>query len=170
MCKHVVPATLFASAMALPAQAITVITDDGPYGIAPSSDFFIGSVTGNGGAGQRSIEFSPSVSGTFNASLNVILTSTRASFFDDLSVEWVFAPGLSASGPAPLPAGQTNLATTFTGGVSQFLVFSWTNSLNALGFQFDVSPSPTTVPVPAGILLLGTALAGFGFAWTRKGA
>jgi len=63
--------------------------------------------------------------------------------------------------------GSTTLDTTFVApNLTQYIQFAWDGSSAGAGFDFSVS----AVPVPAGALLLGTALVGLGFARSRKTA
>lgn len=61
---------------------------------------------------------------------------------------------------ADLIAGDT-LRVEFAAGETKFLIASWTDVARN-GSNFDLRVEATPVPVPAGILLMGTALAGFG--------
>ena len=115
----------------------------------------IGDVTAGGGAGSHSVSFescSEPATGIANASVTVAVAGT----FEGLTVAWS-----GGNGPVAVVPGGVTVTTQFTAGNNpQDLIFAWTGSIKDVSFDYDVS----AVPVPAGFLLLGTALAGLGFA------
>lgn len=91
--------------------------------------------------------------------------------FTTATLEWFDEPGdvsLGSVNLADLGFGFSgSLGTNFAGPAQddQYVVLSWTGFS---GEFLDVNISVSQVPVPAGILLMGTALAGFGVARRRK--
>jgi len=149
----------------LAANALTVIGDaaTGPFDLGACGDFaYTGDVVGNGGAGTRSIMFTactvPS-SGFAEASITDLVAGT----FYNLTAGWDAGESVvvtDGSG-ALMTDNLFDLFTTFTAATNpQALTFSWTNSVKDVSFDYNV----TNVPVPAGFLLMGTALAGLGLA------
>ena len=152
-------AVVAAAPVAASAMTIAVGGGTGTYllGDCPGgASMVIGDVTAAGGAGSHSVSFescSEPSTGTANASVTVAVGGT----FSDLTVAWS-----GGEGPvAVVSGGITTITTQFTAGNNpQDLIFAWSDSLANASFDYDVS----AVPVPAGFLLLGTALAGLGFA------
>ena len=79
---------------------------------------------------------------------------------------------LITSEEANLNDAKTRVTTVFDGTAPDYqsVVFSWTgfSSGNQLPMDINIQVVPNAVPVPAGILLMGTALAGFGVMRRRK--
>jgi len=150
------------------ASAVTVATTGNTYDIT-SDNLFVGAVGSNGGAGTYTVNFtSPTdpLRGKSNASLTQAILGT----FQGLTISWYDAATNSVLNTASVVAGITSLSTTFAGAnLSQNLVFNWTDSTltkNGLPIKFDFDVS--AVPLPAGGLLLLTALGGLGLIRRRK--
>ena len=151
----------------------------GGYDIT-SDTLFSGTVSTMGGPGVYMINFQSPIDplfGVANASITINLLST----FTGLTVSWVDAlnPANVLASTSVLGGVQTTLSTLFSSvspnTLSQNLVFSWANSQGAtdangnpvpVTFDFDVAP----VPLPAGGLLLLTALGGLALTRRRKAA
>ncbi len=154
--------------MAGSASALTSVSAGSSYDIT-SDNLFVGAAESNGGAGSYSVNFTSPVDplqGKANASVTLNVLGT----FKGLTMSWLDSATSSVLNTASVLAGVTSLNTTFSGAsLSQNLVFSWTdskltNSGQPVKFDFDVS----AVPLPAGGLLLLTALGGLGLVRRRK--
>ncbi len=154
--------------MAGSASAVTVATAGNSYDIT-SDNLFVGAVASNGGAGTYSVNFTSPVD-PLKGKSNASLTSGILNTFQGLTISWYDAATNSVLNTASVVAGITSLSTTFSGAnLSQNLVFNWTDSKltkNGLPIQFDFDVS--AVPLPAGGLLLLTALGGLGMVRRRK--
>lgn len=153
------------------ARAITTVSAGGSYDIT-SDNLFVGTVSTMGGPGVYSVNFTaPTAPLPGNAQASV--TARILGTFTGLTMSWVDAATNTVLNSAALVSGVTRLNTTFlsTGAPGQNLVFSWANSSGttnggAISFDFDVA----AVPLPAGGLLLLTALGGLALTRRRKAA
>jgi hypothetical protein len=151
------------------ASAVTLVVEDGIYDIG-FGDEFIGDVEASGGAGTWQVQFDtvvdPLIAGA-TATIGPIVAGT----FTNLTMSWVaVSDGFLLATTAVTPP-TVSLSTEFTfdgvqGGddLSQWLVFSWSDSMVGASFDFEVAAN---VPVPAAGLLLLTAL-GAGAALRRR--
>lgn len=148
------------------AEAATIVMEGGgPYDIT-SDDFFFGNVSSAGGAGTYSVAFTSSVD-PLDAIANASVTVLVAGLFDDLIVEWRDTVTTAVLASEVVVAPTVAIQTTFgTPNLDQTLVFSWSASDVGAGFDFDVS----AVPLPAGGLLLLTALGGMAVVRRRRKA
>lgn len=153
----------------LAVSASTLIEEGGgPYDIN-SDTVFIGIVnSGTGGAGDYVIEFF-STGGITNALADASITIIGVgNSFTGLTMSWIDGLALNT---IVSTSGTYQLNTQFNPDFPvQQLRFDWTNSEPDAGFGFDVTTSMDTgvIPLPASVLLLGSALAGFGVLRRRK--
>jgi len=157
------------------ASALTSVSAGGTYDIT-SDVAFLGNVVidtsnpNNLGSGSYSVNFTSPVTpllGTANASVTMVVLGA----FTGLTMSWVDAITGTVLTSAPVLKGVTTLNTIFDGTnrLGQDLVFSW-SSVQAtggnVGFDFDVA----AVPLPAGGILLLTALGGLVLTRRRRAA
>lgn len=147
------------------ANALTIIgdTETGPFDLGGCGDTtYVGDIVGNGGAGSRSITFAACTVPSFgNAEASI--TNLIAGTFYNLTAAWDNGDSVVVTDGSAnlLTANIFDLTTQFTAATNpQALTFAWTNSVKDVSFDYNV----TGVPVPAGFLLMGTALAGLGLA------
>jgi hypothetical protein len=97
----------------------------------------------------------------------VSVTPNILNLFETFVASWL---GADTPTSVDLTTGATSLATTFADqtSLSQTLNLTWTLKKGVDNFIFDGDVTISTVPVPAGLLLMGTALAGLGL--TRRKA
>lgn len=145
------------------ANAVTVIDNGDSVIIGPGGDTeFIGNVTSSGGAGMWQVEFSAGADPLFSTA-SATIGNIVAGTFTNLVMQWIAVSDGVVLASAPIVVPVTTLSTTFTdNGMMgrddnpQYLKISWDDSLFGAGFDVEVS----AVPLPAGGLLLLTALGG----------
>lgn len=170
--KAILTAGALAVSMPFAASAAQLIVDGGEYSISEGSEFFgnVGGASNGGGAGSWSVLFDattdPLTAGASATIGNIVLSQ-----FTDLTMEWIAESDGFVLASAAVTTDDFSLTTVFTEvGVlagddnPQFLVLSWSDSSEGAGFDVEVA----AVPLPAGVLLMGTALAGFGVMRRRK--
>jgi hypothetical protein len=160
-------AVLFSGVAATTAGAVTVVSNGGAYDVGSGLETqFIGDVMGSsGGAGMYQVTFNSTSAGSAEA--RVTIGEIVASTFADLTMSWVGGDGTVSTDVSPVV---TSLGTLFVDpdALSKTLVFAWSDSLIASGFDFEVEISP--IPVPAAGLLLLTGIAGLGALRSRRKA
>lgn len=173
-------ATVAALSLPMAAQAVTVTTNSNGAtpptdGGAPVSisigDIFTMELDGNaadvGGSASFGFTATEALLSIESNSLNTITGFADAvvSWFDNAAGAGMALASISGSA---LTNGDS-LDFVFGSGDTYYLVASWSDVTADLS-NFDLNVSATAVPLPAGALLMGTALAGFGIARRRKKA
>lgn len=159
--------SLFAITAPLGASAATIAVEGGgPYDVT-SDTLFTGIVTSSAdGAGSYILEFFTSGPTVFAVADAAVTQATVSSSFTDLEMSWIDGLNLNTLNSA---AGVDTLTTEFNEDFPvQQLRFDWSNSVAEAGFRFDIETDVTPVPLPASILLIGTALAGLGLFGRRR--
>ena len=150
--KSVMAAAVVAT-LPMAASAALVTIADGGTTLVTMGDVYQFDVVTNAGDFQHTFTVASDSAGVASVSLNDII----APFFDGVTVEW------SVGGVVVADGGEDELvSTTFAdpGSLTQLLTISWVEA--PADSTFDGAVSISSVPVPAGLLLMGTALAGFG--------
>ena len=155
-----------------PAQAATVVLENGVYDIG-YGDEFVGVVVASGGAGFWQVQFDAVVDPLLASALATI-GKIQLGEFSNLVMSWVAKSDGFILASIPVTPTAVNVDTTFAiCGVwcvddsKQFLNFSWDDSTKGAGFDFEVVAA---VPLPAGGLLLIGALGGLAALRRRKAA
>lgn len=153
-----------------PAIATPILVSNGETHSISAGSEFIGDVKTTGGAGTYEVQFD-STQDPLLASALATIGKIVAGTFTDLTLSWVSAIDNSVLASIAVTPDVTSLATNFNSGppdvLKQKLIFSWTNSsVPGAGFDFEVA----AVPLPAGGLLLLSALGGIAVIRRRKSA
>ncbi len=157
-------ATMFVP-LGVSASTVTV-QGGGPYDVT-SDTFFTGIVQSTAdGAGSYVLDFF-TPGDTVNAIADAAVTAgTVNQSFTGLTMSWIDGLNLNTLVSA---TGVDSLSTVFDLNFPvQQLVFNWTDSTALAGFRFDVETSVAAVPLPASLILFGSALAGLGVFGRRR--
>jgi len=155
------------------AGAVTVINDGDTVDIT-SNSVFIGDVDATGGAGSWSVTFN-ALTDPLLATATASLTNVVAGTFSDLVMSWIASSDDFVLATTTIDENNLSpsLSTVFTdngvfGGDDnpQYLLITWSDSLAGASFDLDVA----AVPLPAGGLLLLTALGGMAAVRRRRKA
>ncbi len=154
-----------AASFAVSASAVTFI-DDGDIENISDGDTFFGIVVAEGGAGSWTVQFESAVD--LLAGANAALTGFVEGSFSNLEMSWISATS-GELGKIDVIDGLLSLSTLFTNpdDLIQSLYLEWSGSENGVSFTVDVSGVVTT-PLPAGLLLMLTAIAGLGAVGLRR--
>lgn len=165
--KALIAAAAAAAVLPMTASATTVFADGGTTSVGAGdsvSGFFL--ALGDGGAGTYEHTFQLDDEG--DGSARVTIDASLIASFAGLVAEWLESDGTTVVNSAVITDEITTLTTTFEdpGTLTQILRLSWDESIKGTGFDGTITVS--TVPVPAGLLLMGTALAGLGMTRRKK--
>lgn len=152
--KSVLAASVVATLPMAASAAVVQIADGGTTVLTEfNDDVYEFVVDTNAGDFTHTFTVAGDGEGMAEVSLNTLI----APFFDGVLVQWI------ADGKIVAGGGDGEVVTTSfvdPGSLTQTLSVTWTDAPADSGFDGAVVIS--AVPVPAGLLLMGTALAGFG--------
>lgn len=147
------------------ANATTALIDGETYTVPLDGGLYSGEFNSAGGAGSVSMSFAPSDAQNQDAVSFLSLSPFPTKDFTGLTMSWSQG-GTTLGSTAPF-IPETPLFTMLQA-ATQTLSVSWSGSEIGASFRLLVGVAPTPVPLPAGYLLLGTALCGF-LAFGRRG-
>ena len=142
----------------------------GSYDIGGGPYYWDASFNGNDGSGSVSFTFSNTSGSDAHVQIadGTVGQSFAGSFAGGVTASWASGDTAFVPGATTSVGGGWSIATFIADGASDVLTISWAG---AQGFKSDIDFTVSAVPLPAGVLLLGTALVGAGaFASRRKTA
>lgn len=141
------------------------VANGGSYDIQSGPYFWGATMTSGDGAGSVSFTFNnPGTAGTTaGVTQGTVLQFTGS--FNGLTASW--ANGQSQSIAGNVSQAFINISTLLASGASDVLTISWGA---VTGAKADIDLAIAPVPLPAGFLLLGTALVGAGALSRRRKA
>ena len=152
--KSILAASVVATLPMAASAALVTIQDGGSTLITGMGDTYQFVVETNAGDFKHTFTVASDAEGVAAVSLNQLI----APFFSGVSVQWIANGAVVASGT------DGDLVTTdfvTPGSATQDLLITWADA--PADSEFDGAVTISAVPVPAGLLLMGTALAGLGF-------
>ncbi len=151
-------------AMSASAVTTTWLNNGGIYSIGVGNTY-AGNVTTGTGSWAVRFDATSALSGTTTASIGGVNLGN----YSNLVMSWVSAATNTVLSSVAITSGQNLLSTVFSspGNLSQYLRFTWSSSGSSGGFDVKVH-DVAAVPLPAGFLLMGTALAGLGVISRRR--
>lgn len=159
--------SVFAITAPLGASAATEVFNDGVINDITSDTLFTGIVESfSDGPGSYVVRFETPGATVFAIADAAVTDATVATSFTNLTMSWI--DGLNEN-TLVSATGVDTLSTTFnTAFPRQRLVFDWSDSDVGAGFRLDVQAPVSAIPLPASILLMGSALAGLGLFGRRR--
>lgn len=149
-------------------NSISNIANGGTYDIASGPYYWDASFDGGDGSGSVSFTFTNTTGSDAHVQIadGTVGQSNVGQFAGGVTASWAQGGSANIAGSNTSVGGGFSISTFIADNTTDVLTINWAG---ATGFKSDIDFTIAAVPLPAGVLLLGTALVGAGaFASRRK--
>ena len=144
------------AALAVTAPVLDNIVDGGVTTLSSGSFHSFEYTESDASGGAQSFTYEFTAASGLNTIAGIDINAVPANGITGLFVQWLAADGVTVD--TAWDGVSSVLHTSFGAGVTKYLQIGWATSLKG----GDVDVNIQAVPLPAGVLLLGTALVGMG--------
>lgn len=143
------------------------IADGGSYEIANGPYYWDATFTGADGSGSVSFSFTNTTGSDAHLQIadGTVGQSNAGRFANGVTASWANGESAFIPGSNTSVGGGWSISTFIADNATDVLTISWAG---AQGFKSDIDFTIAAVPLPAGVLLLGTALVGMGAFGARR--
>ncbi len=154
------------AANAFSVTAASNLANGGTYDIANGPYFWDATFTGNDGAGSVSFSFTNTTGSDAHIQIaDGTVGQSNVGSFAGVTASWANGGSTTIAQSNTSVGGGFSISSFIADGASDVLTLSWGN---VSGFKSNIDFTVAAVPLPAGFLMLGTALFGAGALASRR--
>lgn len=155
------------AANAISVDATSNIADGGIYAINSGPYFWDATFTGGDADGSATFTFVNQTGQGTQLSIadGTVQQSMVGQFAGGVTASWASGESATVAASNTSIGGGFSISSYLAAGASDVLTISWAG---AQGFKSNIDFAVAAVPLPAGVMLLGTALVGMGAVGARK--